>query len=93
MIKMNLKMLDLIRTKRRDYQLCFGSPAGTQVLKDLARFCRATETCVVPGDRDRTLVLEGRREVWLKIEQYICMDAQTLYRLLVQEIPVNEGDE
>lgn len=54
----------------RAYQLCFGSPAGQMVLTDLAAFCRAAETCVVRGDRDATMVLEGRREAFLRIQQF-----------------------
>jgi hypothetical protein len=44
---------------------------GEAILADLAVFCRANETCVVPGDRDRTYVLEGRREVYLRIRDHL----------------------
>jgi hypothetical protein len=72
----------------RAYRLCFGSPAGRSVLVDLADFCRARETCVVapPGqaiDRDRSLILEGRREVWLRIQQHIRLTDEQLYTLFV----------
>ena len=53
------------------YRLAFNSPGGKAVLDDLKLFCRARETCVVPGDRDRTYVLEGRREVFLRIQDYL----------------------
>jgi hypothetical protein len=56
---------------KRAYQLVFNSPAGEAVLADLSPFCRVNETCVVPGDRDRTYVLEGRREVYLRIREYL----------------------
>lgn len=59
------------RIRTRDYRLTFGTVWGQAVLTDLADFCRAQETCVVPGDRDRTLVLEGRRETWLRIAQHM----------------------
>ncbi len=56
---------------KRAYQMAFNTPAGEAVLIDLMPFCRARETCVVPGDRDRTYVLEGRREVYLRIRDYL----------------------
>jgi hypothetical protein len=56
-------------------------PANILVLEDLAMFCRANETCVVPGDRDRTMVLEGRREVWLHIMQRLHLTPEQLFAL------------
>lgn len=63
---------------KRAYQLAFGTDAGKAVLIDLAPFCRAKETCVVPGDRDRTYVLEGRREVYLRIQDYLDLTVEQL---------------
>lgn len=63
--------LQVFTDAKRAYQLAFGAGPGEAVLIDLAPFCRANETCVVPGDRDRTYVLEGRREVWLRIQDYL----------------------
>ena len=63
---------------KRAYQLAFGSPAGEAVLTDLEPFCRAKETCVVPGDRDKTFVLEGRREVFLRIKDYLDLTPEQL---------------
>lgn len=58
--------------KKKAYQSAFGQPPhGPMVLADLAIFCRARETCVVPGDRDRTYVLEGRREVFLRVQDFL----------------------
>ncbi len=72
-----------IRDRKRAYQLTFNAAdaANRQVLSDLAKFCRAHETCVVPGDRDLSLILEGRREVWLRIEQQLNLPPETLYML------------
>ena len=63
----------LVRGKQIDYLLTFQKeqPANVRVLEDLAEFCRANERCVVPGDRDKSLILEGRREVWLRISQML----------------------
>jgi hypothetical protein len=47
------------RTVRtRDYRLTFGPVWGQAVLADLMNFCRALETCIVPGQPDMTNVLE-----------------------------------
>jgi hypothetical protein len=67
--------------RKTAYGLTFGSPSGKIVLEDLAYFCRARETCVVPGDRDRTYVLEGRRETWLRIQQYLDLTPEQLVEL------------
>lgn len=59
------------------------------VLMDLARFCRAHETTVTPNDR-ATAVLEGRREVWLRIQQHLQLDDETLWLLYSGQKP--QGD-
>lgn len=59
-----------IRERQRAYKLAFGSPAGQAVMDDLAKFCRANETCFSPDPRVHA-ALEGRREVWLRIQQHI----------------------
>jgi len=75
--------LQFLATRKRCYQLTFQTeqPANQKVLEDLARFCRANETCVVPGDRDRSLLLEGRREVWLRIQQHLQLSPEFLFAL------------
>jgi hypothetical protein len=62
---------EILADRQRAYMLLFKTPAGEAILADLAVFCRANETCVVPGDRDRTYVLEGRREVYLRIRDHL----------------------
>jgi hypothetical protein len=64
--------------RQRAYQLALKDAAGAAVLADLAVFCRADETCVVPGDRDRTYVLEGRREVYLRIQDHLRLTPEDL---------------
>lgn len=66
---------------RTAYLRAFGGFAGQQVLIDLARFCRAAETCVIAGDRDKTLILEGRREVFLRIQQHMRLSPEQLYQV------------
>ena len=65
------KLKQILSDRQRAYMLAFNTEAGKAILNDLAVFCRANETCVVPGDRDRTYVLEGRREVFLRIRAHL----------------------
>lgn len=77
--------MNFIRRRRRDYQLTFKqSIPGQNVLQDLAKFCRANQTCVIPGDPVLTGILEGRREVWLRISNHINLTDEQLYALLTQ---------
>lgn len=66
---------------RAAYLRAFGNYAGQAVMIDLARFCRAAESCVVTGDHDRTLLLEGRREVYLRIQDHLRLQPEQLYAL------------
>lgn len=64
-----------VLTRRRDsYRAVFGmserSLPQARVLADLARFCRAQRTCFDSDARAHAL-LEGRREVWLRIQQML----------------------
>lgn len=74
---------EYLDARRRAYQQCFSvvSPAATIVLEDFARFCRANETCVVPGSREVSLMLEGRREVWLRIMQHTQLSLEQQFAL------------
>lgn len=51
-----------------------------EVLKDLARFCRAHESTFHPDPRVHA-VMEGRREVWLRIQENLNLDIESIYRL------------
>lgn len=64
--------------------------AGRLALDDLADFCRADRSCVIVGkdgrvDTHATAVAEGRREVWLKIQQMINLTDAELLRLRTDE--------
>ena len=74
------KLLDFIRHRKRSYQLTFFSPAGNDVLIDLAKFCRANETCFHEDPRLHA-VLEGRREVWLRIQEHLYLSSEDLAKL------------
>jgi hypothetical protein len=74
------RVLSFLQGRKRAYQLAFGSPAGEAVLLDLAKFCRAHETCFDPDPRIHA-VLEGRREVWLRIQQHMNLSVNQLAAL------------
>jgi len=44
----------------------------------------------VPGDRDKTYVLEGRREVWLRIQDFRERTPEELVQMFTKPL---EGDK
>lgn len=62
------------------YRRTFDCPPGQAVLEDLARFCRATETTMHPDARMHAMA-EGRREVWLHIQERLRLSEEELWRL------------
>lgn len=76
------RTLDFLRGRKRDYQLVFNpkNPADVRVLEDLARFCRANETCFHADPRLHA-VAEGRREVFLRIQQHLNLTSEQLFQL------------
>jgi hypothetical protein len=60
------------------YQIVFGAgPASATVLGDLARFCRADEPTWSEDARHHAR-LEGRREVWLRIQAELKLPIEDL---------------
>ena len=56
--------------------------AGQAVLIDLAKFCRANETTFHPTQGARVqAILEGRRQVWLRITQHLHLTHEELFAL------------
>lgn len=74
------RTLDFLRRRKQGYQLAFSSPVGQEVLADLAKFCRANTTCFDPDPRIHA-ALEGRREVWLRIQQHLNLPSEQLYAI------------
>lgn len=83
------KAFGYLRNRQMSYQLTFqiNQPANVSVLMDLAIYCRACESCVVPGDPVKTAVLEGRREVWLRIQQHLNLTPEQLFAIYGGNIP------
>lgn len=66
------------------------TPHGEQVLADLARFCRATKPTSVyleggAVDPIASARMDGRREVWLWINEYLHLDHKTLLYLMERD--------
>lgn len=71
---------ELMRDRKIAYGQVFGvadSPAHNLVLQDLNRFCRATATTFHQNERLHCL-LEGRREVVLRIHDYLTLSIDEL---------------
>jgi hypothetical protein len=75
-----LKAFAFIKQRKTAYQLAFTSPAGNEVLMDLVRFCRANRSCF-DGDPRIHAVLEGRREVFLRIQEHLHLTPEQLQAL------------
>jgi hypothetical protein len=83
----------ILADRQRAYQLAFNTDAGKALLLDLGQFCRARETCVIPGDRDRTYVLEGRREVFLRIRDHLDLTVEDLFEKYTTPAIGAQGNE
>lgn len=85
-----------VRRKRAYVALFMGddgtvTPDADIVLADLRDFCRARETTFDADARTHAL-LEGRREVWLRISGYLTINEATLAGL-DRGRPSIEGDD
>jgi len=81
---MNLNPLTLIR--RRAYRAAFDNPEGRKVLADLRRFCRASVPTADVNNVNVTFLLEGRREVFLRIISHLNLTEDDVFKL-VEEYP------
>jgi hypothetical protein len=67
--------------RQKAYQHLFSeeNQLGKQVLEDLAQFCRAEKSCFHADPRIHA-VLEGRREVYLRLMDHLKLDSETLWK-------------
>lgn len=75
--------------RRTDYVRTFDTPHGAKVLADLAKFCRAQESTFHPDARVHA-VAEGRREVWLRIQQHLQLSDDDLWRALGGPVVISQ---
>jgi len=73
---------DILQGKKVAYNKVFdrNNVYTDAVLKDLAKFCRAHKSTFLPDAR-ASAVLEGRREVWLMIQEYLELEVEEIYSL------------
>lgn len=76
------KAKEWIGFRKQAYQQTFNieNRFNVAVLADLAKFCRADKSCFHPDQRVHA-VLEGRREVFLRITQHLNLDEDDLVRI------------
>jgi len=68
-----------VAERQTDYIRTFSTPHGEKVLADLARFCRANETTFHTDPRVHA-ALEGRREVFLRLQAHLNLQDEELFR-------------
>lgn len=71
-----------LNDRKRSYQLTFqlNQPANVAVLEDLAKFCRANES-TFHADPRIAANLDGRREVFLRIQNHLGLNTEELVAL------------
>jgi hypothetical protein len=69
---------EFLSTRGQAYQNTFSGIYGERVVTDLAKFCRAKETTFHPDPRVEA-VMQGRREVWLRIAAHLNLSEKDLW--------------
>jgi hypothetical protein len=69
-----------LANRRHAYREVFKGPLAEDVLKDLAKFCRAHES-TFHVEQSAHALAEGRREVWLRIAYHLNLSPDDLWRL------------
>lgn len=74
------KARDLLNTRQQAFNQVFSLEGQhtKRVLEDLAKFCRAEESTFHPDARVHA-VIEGRREVWLRIQRHLNLSPEELF--------------
>ena len=68
---------EFLDERQQAYRKCLTGPLAEILLADLSRFCRAEETCFHADPRIHA-ALEGRREVWLRIQDHLKLSLDEL---------------
>lgn len=76
------KLPPLFFRRKTAYQKTFNNPEGRKVLADLRRFCRATQPTADVNNVQATYLLEGRREVWCRIQAHLQLTDEEVYNLI-----------
>ena len=87
---LRLKIFAFNRTFRKGGNL--RSPDGAEVLRDLAKFCRAFEPCW-GSTSEETARYIGRNEVWHRIMEYMHNTPEELYDMRGGKYPLQQLEE
>lgn len=79
--------LEALGLRSRAYYVVFRSLDGAEVLKDLAKFCRANETTSHETPTGMA-TLEGRRQVFLRIIEHLQKTPTELYEIYGGKYPI-----
>jgi hypothetical protein len=71
-----------LRYRQAAYRKTFENPEGRKVLADLRRFCRASVPTADVNNVNSTYLLEGRREVWLRITAHLNLTDEDVVKLV-----------
>ena len=74
------QMFDFLATRATAYRRVFAGPNADVVLRDLAKFCRAGKSTFHP-DPHIAARLDGRREVWLRVQDHVHLSNDQLMKL------------
>lgn len=74
------KLKAALGERRYAYRKTFQGPLAETVLKDLARFCFAHKSTMHTDPRAHAM-LEGRREVWLRVAHHMNLSPEELWKL------------
>jgi hypothetical protein len=88
-----VKLYDWLIGRQQSYQHTLRAPSAHLMMRDLARFCRANQSCFDPDPRIHA-AMEGRREVWNRIQEHLQLSHEELWRLYNPgQPPTIEGNE
>jgi hypothetical protein len=82
----NKERLKFIFRRKSAYKVAFGGNSGKRVLADLKRYCRANKPTFSGEDSLKAAFLEGRRDVFLRIQEHIHISDQELHNLIEEPI-------
>lgn len=78
------KARDWLNYRSQCYRVTFSGPRADVVLRDLAKFCRAHQST---GHKDPYVAarLDGRREVFIRIQQHMNLSDEELWKLFGEQ--------
>lgn len=79
--KLMAKAQEWLFVRQTAYLKIFRGPYSDVVLRDLAKFCRAHTSTFHP-DPHLAAKMDGRREVWLRIQQHLQLNDEALWKLI-----------